>query len=130
MPTHPARARKLLAQGRTVPHRIKGLFGIRLLDRTRAQSSVQDVAVNIDQGSQTSGIAVVSDDHEDGQRTILAALELKHRAFTIKTSLAKRRNYRSTRRSRLRFRKPQFDNRRRPTGTLPPSVDSPRTPCA
>ena len=70
MPTHPARSRKLLAQGRTVPHRIKGLFGIRLLDRTRAQSSVQDVAVNIDQGSQTSGFAVVAD-NEDGQRTIL-----------------------------------------------------------
>ena len=118
-----------MQKGRAVPHHIKGLFGIRLLDRTRAQSSVQDVTVNIDQGSQTSGFAVVAD-NEDGQRTILAALELKHRAFTIKASLAKRSNYRSTRHSRLRFRKPRFDNRRRPTGTLPPSVDSPRTPCA
>ena len=59
MPTHPARARKLMQQGRAVPHHVKGLFGIRLLDRTREQSSVQDVAINIDPGSQTTGIAVV-----------------------------------------------------------------------
>ena len=79
MPCHPARARKLLIKGRAVPHHTKGLFGIRLLDRTRAQSVVQDVAFNIDPGSQTTGIAVVADD-ENGQRTVLAALEIKHRA--------------------------------------------------
>ena len=88
MPTHPARARKLMQQGRAVPHHVKGLFGIRLLDRTREQSSVQDVAINIDPGSQTTGIAVVAD-NEDGQRTVLAALEIKHRAFTIKATLAR-----------------------------------------
>ena len=123
MPTHPARARKLLAQGRAVPHHVRGTFSIRLFDRTRAQSSVQDVAINIDQGSQTSGFAVVADS-EDGQRAVLAALEIKHRAFTIKATLDKRRSFRRNRRSRLRFRKPRFDNRRRPTGTVPPSVDS------
>ena len=119
MPTHPARARKLLAQGRAVPHHVKDMFGIRLLDRTHTESSVQGVAVNIDSGSQTTGIAVVTDDQQ-GQRAVLATLEIKHRAFTIKASLAKRRNYRRTRRSRLRFRKPRFNNRRRPAGTLPP----------
>ena len=123
MPTHPAKARKLLQKGRAVPHHVKGLFGIRLLDRTRDESSVQDVAVNIDPGSQTTGIAVVAD-NEDGQRTVLAALEIKHRAFTIKATLTKRRNFRRNRRARLRFRAPRFDNRRRKPGTLPPSVDS------
>ena len=123
MPCHPARARKLLANGRAVPHHVKGLFGIRLLDRTREQSSVPDVAVNIDPGSQTTGIAVVADD-EDRQRTVLAALEIKHRAFTIKATLTKRRSFRRNRRGRLRFRKPRFDNRRRKPSTLPPSVDS------
>ena len=123
MPTHPARARKLMQQGRAVPHHVKGLFGIRLLDRTREQSSVQDVAINIDPGSQTTGIAVVAD-NEDGQRTVLAALEIKHRAFTIKATLARRRACRRNRRGRLRFRKPRFDNRLRKPGTLPPSVDS------
>ena len=113
----------MLTKGRAVPHHVKGLFGIRLLDRTRAQSVVQDVAVNIDPGSQTTGIAVVSDD-ENGQRTVLAALEIKHRAFTIKATLTKRRSFRRNRRARLRFRAPRFDNRRRKPGTLPPSVDS------
>ena len=111
MPTHPAKARKLMQQGRAIPHHVKGLFGIRLLDRTRDESSVQEVAINIDPGSQTTGIAVVTDDDEDGQRTVLAALEIKHRAFTIKATLARRRAYRRTRRGRLRFRKPRFDNR-------------------
>ena len=123
MPTHPARARNLLQKGRAVPHHVKGLFGIRLLDRTRAQSSVQDVGVNIDPGSQTTGIAVVTDD-EEGGRAVLAALEIKHRAFTIKATLTKRRSFRRNRRARLRFRAPRFDNRRRKPGTLPPSVDS------
>ena len=123
MPTHPARARNLLLKGRAVPHHVKGLFGIRLLDRTRAQSSVQDVGVNIDPGSQTTGIAVVTDDDEGG-RAVLAALEIKHRAFNIKATLTKRRSFRRNRRARLRFRAPRFDNRRRKPGTLPPSVDS------
>ena len=123
MATHPARARNLLQKGRAVPHHVKGLFGIRLLDRTRAQSEVQNIAINIDPGSQTTGIAVVADD-ENGQRTVIAALEIKHRAFTIKATLTKRRSFRRNRRARLRFRAPRFDNRRRKPGTLPPSVDS------
>ena len=40
-----------MQKGRAVPNHVKGLFGIRLLDRTRAESSVQDVAVNIDPGA-------------------------------------------------------------------------------
>ncbi len=123
MPTHPAKARKLMQKGRAVPHHVKGVFGIRLLDRTRAQSAVQDVALNIDPGSQTTGIAVVADDEND-QRTVLAALEIKHRVFTIKATLTKRRSFRRNRRARLRYRAPRFDNRRRKPGTLPPPVDS------
>ena len=124
MPTHPARARRLMQHGRAVPHHVRGLFGIRLLDRTRAQSSVQDAAINIDPGSRTTGIAVVADNKEDSQRTVLAALEIKHRASSIKATLTKRRAHRRTRRGRLRFRKPRFDNRLRKPGALPPSVDS------
>ena len=123
MPCHPARARKLLRIGRAAPYHIKGIFGIRLLGRTRADSSVQDVSINIDPGSQTSGIAIVTDD-EDGQRTVLGAYEIKHRAFTFKATMTRRRSYRRTRRYRLRYRKQRFDNRRRKPGALPPSVDS------
>ncbi len=120
MPCHPARARKLLKNGSAVPHHIRGIFGIRLLDRTRAQSKVQDPAIRIDPGSDTTGIAVTNDD-EDDQRSILAAVEIKHRAKSIKATMTKRRQHR---RSRLRYRAPRFDNHRRKPGILPPSVDS------
>ena len=123
MPCHPARARKLLRNGRAVPHHIQGIFGIRLLDRTRAESNVQDISINIDPGSQITGVAVVADD-EAGQRTVLAAVETKHHASALKATMTRRANFRRTRRSRLRYRAPRFDNRRRKPGTLPPSVDS------
>lgn len=123
MPCHPARARKLLAKGRAVPHHIKGIFGIRLLDRTRADCNVQDTTLNIDPGSDTTGFAVTNDD-EDGQRAVLAAVELKQRATAMKATMTSRRRHRRNRRGRLRYRAPRFDNRRRQPGTLPPSVDS------
>ncbi|MCY4560250.1 MAG: RNA-guided endonuclease IscB [Chloroflexi bacterium] len=126
MPCHPARARKLLTKGRAVPHHVRGIFGIRILDRSRADCQVQDVALNIDTGSSTTGFAVVSDD-EKGQRTVLAAVELTHRARVIKATMTRRRQLRHTRRGRLRHRAPRFNNRRRKPGTLPPSVDSLRT---
>ena len=123
MPCHPARARKLLTKGRAVPHHVRGIFGIRILDRSRADCQVQDVALNIDTGSSTTGFAVVSDD-EKGQRTVLAAIELTHRARVIKATMTRRRQLRRTRRGRLRHRAPRFNNRRRKPGALPPSVDS------
>ena len=126
MPCHPARARKLLHNGRAVPHHVRGIFGIRLLDRSRAESKVQDTSLNIDTGSSTSGFAVVSDD-DNGERNVLALVELRHRAKNIKATITSRRQHRRTRRGRLRYRAPRFNNRRREPGTLPPSVDSLRT---
>ena len=116
-------ARKLLRNGRAGPHHVKGIFGIRLLDRTRDQSQVQDATLRIDPGSVTTGIAVTTDD-DASQRTVLAAVEIKHNAFTIKATMTTRRQHRRTRRSRLRHRALRYDNRRRKPGTLPPSVDS------
>lgn len=123
MPCHPARARKLLRNSRAVPHHIRGIFGIRLLDRTRAECEVQDPALRTDPGSITTGIAVTNDDDDD-QRTVLAAVEIKHRAGIIKATMTQRRQHRRNRRCRLRYRAPRFDNRKRKPGTLPPSVDS------
>lgn len=123
MPCHPARARKLLRDGRAVPHHIRGIFGIRLLDRTRAESEVQGTALRIDPGSQTTGIAVTNND-DVGQRAVLSAVEIKHRAGIIKATMTQRRQRRRNRRSRLRYGAPRFNNRKRKPGTLPPSVDS------
>ena len=125
MSCHPARARKLLAKGRAVPHHVKGIFGIRLLDDPRADCQVQDVGLNTDPGSDTTGFAVTTDD--DGQRTVLAAVELKHRARAIRATMTRRRQFRSNRHGQLRYRAPRFNNRHRKPGTLPPSVDSLRS---
>lgn len=123
MPCPPKRARKLMEQGRAVPHHIRGIFGIRLLDKTRKQCQVQDVTLNIDPGSNTSGMTLTTED-EAGKRTVVGTYQLKHRAFALKATMTRRRSFRRTRRYRLRYRKPRFDNRRRKPGTLPPSVDS------
>ena len=87
---------------------------------------MQEVSLNIDPGSNTSGFTVVTDD-EEGQRSILDAVELKHRARAIKATMTRRRQLRRNRRSRLRYRAPRFNNRRRKPATLPPSVDSVRS---
>ena len=123
MPTHPAKARKLMRQGRAVPHRVKGLFGIRLLDRTPRTVS------SIGRGPQhrprfaDHRHRVVADD-EDRQRTGIAVVEIKHRAFTIKATLTKRSNFPTQPTRTAAVSQPRFDNRRRQQGTLPPSVDS------
>ena len=119
MPCHPARARKLMTKGRAVPHHVRGIFGIRLLDGSRADCQVQNMVLDIDPGSKTTGFAVTTDD-EEGQRTVLAAVELKHRAKAIKATMTSRRQHRRTRRGSLRYRAPRFNNRRRQPGTLPP----------
>ena len=91
------------AKAAPFPTTSRGIFGIRLLDRTRAESQVQDVSINIDPGSQTTGIAVVTDDGGD-KRTVLGAYEINHRAFALKATMTRRCNFRCTRRCRLRYR--------------------------
>ena len=58
MPCSEKRARLLLAHRRAVVHR-RAPFVIRLRDRVRAASTVQEVALKLDPGSKTSGIALV-----------------------------------------------------------------------
>ncbi|MGC9440072.1 RNA-guided endonuclease IscB [Streptomyces sp. WG5] len=130
MPCHPARARKLLSQGRAVV--IKSVpFAIRLKDRVVENSVVSGVAVRIDPGSKGTGVAVTADtDHFDtttGEITTsrrgLCAVELRHRGAQIRNAMRKRASYRRRRRStNLRYRAPRFHNRSRPSGWLPPSL--------
>jgi 5-methylcytosine-specific restriction endonuclease McrA len=58
MPCTEQRARLLLARHRAVVHR-RMPFVIRLRDRAREASSVQDVALKLDPGSKTTGMALV-----------------------------------------------------------------------
>src|SRR5712692_4017490 len=57
MPCTPKRARLLLKRGRAVVHRVTP-FVIRLKDRCVEESLLQPLALKIDPGSKTSGIAL------------------------------------------------------------------------
>jgi 5-methylcytosine-specific restriction endonuclease McrA len=97
-------------------------FTIRLIDRTQDQSQLQCVAITLDPGSKTTGVAV-SRVSEDGQRHALALIELTHRGHAISEALAHRSAFRRRRRTaNLRHREPRFDNRTKPAGWLAPSL--------
>jgi hypothetical protein len=88
-------------------------FTIQLLYDT--PNIVQDVEYSQDTGYSHIGSSVCSDKAE----LYSAEIELNS---TIKNGLLERRQYRRTRRNRLRYRKCRFDNRSRPEGWLPPSI--------
>jgi len=116
MPCHPARARELLKKGRAVVHKVYP-FTIRLKDRV--EGDVQPIREKVDPGAKTTGIALES----EGKRVLFFA-ELNHKT-TIHDNMRKRANYRGRRRSaNLRYRAPRFNNRTRPNGWLPPSLQS------
>lgn len=119
-PCHPARARHLLRTGRAAIKR-RFPFTIILSDRTVEESETHPHRLKIDPGSKTSGIAVVN---ESTGRVIFAA-ELTHRGQQIRDDLLSRRVLRRGRRNRhTRYRPKRFDNRSRPKGWLPPSLES------
>lgn len=118
MPCHPARARKLLRQGRAVVVK-RFPFTIRLKDRIGGE--VQPVRIKIDPGAKTTGLAMV---REQGKRQHVVHLsELTHRGWKVQKSMGQRLGYRRRRRSKnLRYRAPRFNNRTRSQGWLPPSL--------
>ncbi len=84
----------------------------------------QPVELKIDPGSKTTGIALVPTLKKKGNTVVFAA-HLVHRGHLIKRALDKRRAIRRSRRHRhCRYRPARFDNRRRPSGWLPPSLQS------
>jgi len=118
-PTTPRRARLLLKSGKAAVFR-RYPFTI-ILKREIESPTTPDLKIKIDPGSKTTGIAVVN--QQNGE--IVFAAEIEHRGRAIKASLDSRRSLRRGRRQRkTRYRKPRFDNRRRPAGSLPPSLES------
>jgi hypothetical protein len=121
MPCSEKRARLLLERGRAVVHR-RCPFTIRLKDR--AGGDVQPVRLKLDPGAQTTGVALVREAGDDGQH-VLHLAETTHRSKAIRTHMQQRARFRRRRRSaNLRYRAKRFDNRRRPQGRLPPSLQS------
>ena len=114
MPTSEYRARRLLKSGKAVIYRHRP-FTIML---TRVVSeNVQPIEYCCDTGYQHIGVSIKSEYHEyfDGQFDMLYDEKKRH---------DDKRKYRRTRRNRLRYRKPRFDNRcaSKKKGWLAPSL--------
>jgi hypothetical protein len=118
-PCHPARARRLLTAGQAAVFR-RYPFTI-ILKHAVPAAQPDRLRLKIDPGSKTSGLALV---HERCGAVVWAA-ELSHRGQQAHDALLAHRALRRSRRLRhTRYRKPRFEDRRRPTGWLPPSLQS------
>lgn len=76
---------------------------------------IQPVTLGVDAGTTHVGLSATTDTKE------LFSAEMTLRTDIVKL-LSQRREARRTRHSRLRYRAPRFDNRKRPDGWLAPSV--------
>jgi 5-methylcytosine-specific restriction endonuclease McrA len=116
-PTHPARARKLLKQGKAAVFK-RYPFTIILKEEVERANN-QELRIKIDPGAKTTGLAVLRNE------VVLWAAELTHRGFQIRDALTSRRQSRRSRRNRkTRYRQPRFNNRIRSNEWLPPSLIS------
>ena len=121
MPCHAARARELLAKGKAVVVRLYP-FVIRLKHHP-IEAGRQPVALKIDPGARTSGMAIVRVAPE--VQYVLHLSELTHRGADIHARMGKRAAYRRNRRNRkTRYRPNRFRNRTRDEGWLQPSLNS------
>ncbi len=122
MPTTPARARRMLKEGKAVARWNKlSIFYIQLKHnvdpmRKEVQERTQPIAVSVDPGSSFAGLSVVG-----VKDTILNIMT--EPVNWVKEALKRRREMRKLRRYRkCRCRKKRFDNRKRPEGWVPPST--------
>ncbi len=116
---HPGQARLLLTQGKAAVFR-RYPFTV-ILKSAIESPQVEPLRVKLDPGSKVTGLALVNDASGD----VVFAAELKHRGQAIKQALDARRAVRRSRRQRkTRYRKARFENRRKPKGWLPPSLES------
>ncbi|WP_341285794.1 RNA-guided endonuclease IscB [Priestia megaterium] len=111
-PTHPAKARKLVRKGKANVLQVNP-FTIQLSYETSEYT--QDITLGIDSGYQHIGFSAVSEkkEHISGELHLLQGMTNR---------IEERRSYKRTRRGRLRYRQPRFDNRKRNEGWLAPSI--------
>ncbi|WP_265445138.1 RNA-guided endonuclease IscB [Acetivibrio straminisolvens] len=116
MPTTPCKARKLLKQGKVKVVK-REPFTIQLLYATG--ETKQDITLGVDAGSKIIGLSATT----DKQELFSAEVELRNDIVDL---LSTRREFRRTRRNRLRYRKPRFLNRvySKNKGWLAPSVEN------
>eukprot|EP01023_Acetabularia_acetabulum_P036982 TRINITY_DN349_c0_g1_i5.p1 TRINITY_DN349_c0_g1~~TRINITY_DN349_c0_g1_i5.p1 ORF type:complete len:616 (-),score=78.30 TRINITY_DN349_c0_g1_i5:716-2563(-) len=120
MPTHSARARKLIKKGKAKIY-IRFPFTIILTERLGGEK--QPLEIKFDPGSKTTGMAMVL--HGKKHSKLVFAANLDHKGVQIVFSMQQRKNSRrSSRNRKTRYRKPRFLNRKREEGWLPPSLKS------
>lgn len=113
-PIHSGTARRLLKVGLAAVYR---LYPFTIIYKQEVNQTPTPVAIKLDPGSKTTGIALVQDDK------LIWAAELTHRGAAIKAALLSRRQLRRGRRNRkTRYRQARFLNRTRPKGWLAPSL--------
>lgn len=123
MPCKASRARILLKEGRARVHKLYP-FTIRLLDVETGET--QPVAIKFEPGSTVTGLAVVRLDEKDpSKQTVLHLAEIAHRGKAVRKHMTQRAMFRRRRRTaNLRYRPRRFNNRSKPEGWLPPSLQS------
>lgn len=112
MPTSPRKARLFLKEGKAKIHSRDPLT-IQLIHGSSGY--IQPTVLGIDAGYHKVGFSACNETHEliGGELALLKGMSSR---------LAERRMYRRARRNRKKHRPPRFDNRRRPEGWLPPSI--------
>ena len=115
MPCSPKRARILMSKGKAIPRHLKGLFYIKLTDRS--DGDTQSVAVGIDPGSSFEGYTVKS-----ATRTFLNVNSLAADGKRIRKIMETRSNSRRARRQRKTPYRAVRVNRSRSKGWVPPST--------
>ena len=115
MPCKEAKARKLLKQNKAKIYK-REPFTIQLL--FVCENQTQDITLGVDAGSKHIGLSATTKEKE----LYAADVELRNDIVEL---LATRRQNRRTRRNRLRYRKPRFNNRvhSKKSGWLAPSVE-------
>ncbi len=112
MPTTQHTGKQLLQEGKaTVVKRCP--FTIRLNYATG--EATQPIPLGVDIGFTEIGFSAKTDTLEVISGTVTLRQDVSNK-------LAARRRYRRNRRGRLGYRPPRFDNRTRPEGWLPPSI--------
>ena len=112
MPTNRVKARKYLKAGKAKIYKYSP-FTIKLT--YESEKNVQPVELCVDTGNAHIGISVKSEKHEyaHAQFDPLKDETVRHND---------QRSYRRSRRNRRRYRKPRFDNRKKPESWLAPTV--------
>ena len=107
MPCTPARARMLLRGGKAAVLR---RYPFTIILKARTDGDLQPIELKADLGSKVTGVALVADYAKRG-KTVVWAMNLRHRGQAIKDALDSRRGIRRGRRNRkTRYRTSCFYN--------------------